>query len=364
MILNTLNRVLNFEIKLKKSKLKDIKKKELFSNLAILLNTGINIKDSLDILLNDFSNDKDTIRALESIRESISNGKSLAIAFEKTNAFIEYEIFNIKIGEETGKLAITVINLSDYLNKRIEIRRKVSSALSYPIIVFITAILAVIFMLTFVVPMFEDIFNRFGHELPYLTQLIIDLSDNIIWIVLFVLIITFSFIIINYSLKSSNTYQLYKSKMILSIPVVGNIIRKIHLGRFSSAMELFISANIPIHEAIALIREMNSFYSLKSALNQIEHKLVIGDNFHDAVNSQAFFDKRMVAMIKVGMETNQLEEIFKLSKENYHEEITYNTTILNNVLEPILIIFIGLIVATILIGMYLPIFKLSMSFNI
>lgn len=355
---------LNIELFNSEKKLNDNQKKEIISNLSILLKTGINIKDSIEIILNDYSKDKNSKRILSSLNGSIKSGKSFTEAIELSGAFKKYEIFNIRIGEETGQLAKTILNLSDYINKRIELRRKIVNALSYPIIVLCTAILAVTFMLTFVVPMFEDIFKRFGQELPYLTQVIINMSANMKWIILGLIIMILLIIVINNLLNQLSAYQEIKSKFILNIPVIGDLLRKIQLARFASAMELFISADIPVHKAIALIREMSTFYPLKESLKNIENRLLIGENFYESIDSQPFFDKRIVAMVKVGMETNKLDEVFKITKENYYEDISYKTSILNSVLEPIMIVFIGLIVAVILIGMYLPIFKLSMSFDI
>jgi len=359
-----LREILNKDISFSGNKLNDAKKKEIIGNLAILLRTGINIKDSLEIILNDYASDKNSKKVLEELSESIKKGSSFAQAIENTKAFKKYEIFNIKIGEETGQLTTTVMNLSDYLTRNIELRRKIVSAMSYPAIVLITAILAVSLMLNFVVPMFEDIFSRFGHELPMLTKVIIDLSDNTIWFLLAIAIIVPFIIIQNKILQNNIAYQSVKSKLLLKIPVVGDLLRNVHLARFAAAMELFIYADIPVHKAIVLIREMNSFYPLTSALINVEDKLMKGNSFYEAIGSQAFFDRRIVAMVKVGMETNKLNEIFKISKENYYDDISYKASVLNSLLEPIMIVFIGIIVGVILIGMYLPIFKLSMSFDL
>lgn len=356
--------ILTKEISFKSSKLNDAKKKEIISNLAILLKTGINIKDALEIIIVDYVNDKKSKEILKEIGESINKGKPFATAIEQTKAFKKYEVFNIKIGEETGQLTTTINNLSDYLTRNIELRRKIISAISYPAVVLITALLAVTLMLNFVVPMFEDIFNKFGHELPMLTKVIIDLSDNTIWFLLVLIILSSAAVFINKVMYNNTVYQNIKSKILLKIPVVGELIRNVHLARFAAAMELFTSADIPVHKAIVLIREMSSFYPLTSSLINIENRLMLGDSFYKAIGTESFFDRRMVAMIKVGMETNKLEEIFKTSKENYYNDISYKATILNSLLEPIMIVFIGIIVGVILIGMYLPIFKLSMSFDL
>lgn len=360
----SINDILEYDISFNKNKLNDLKKKEIFSSLAIMLQTGINLKDSLEIISKDLTTDKNSIIILVEITNHIKKGFAFSQAMSTTNVFNKYEIFNVKIGEETGKLSQTMINLSEYISKNIELKRKVKSAFSYPIIVLSTAIIAVIFMLNFVVPMFEDIFKRFGHELPYLTQLIIKLSKNIKWILPLIFIITLSIYFLDRTFSKNVSYLRSKTFAILKIPVVGNLIRTINLARFTSAFELFISSDITVHRSISLIKEMSTFYPLVSSLQEIEKRLIKGENFYEAINSQPFFDKKLVAMVKVGMETNKLEDVFKMSKESYYEEISYKTSILNSIIEPIMIIFIGLIVAVILVSMYLPIFKLSMSFEI
>ncbi len=358
-----INTVLNKDISLGKKKFPDKKKLQLYNELSMLLSSGIDIRNAFEILEDNFSKKKD-IELIKSIYHNVVKGNSISEAFRETNMFSPYEYFSLQIGEETGRLNDVLKDLSDYYNNKIEQKRKIIGAFTYPIIVVITAILAIGFMLNFIVPMFEEIYQRFDRELPGLTKFIIQVShqSTSFFIIMFLLIS--GIIVFRMTCKDQPWYKKAKDNLLLKIPLFGEIIKKIQLSRFCLSMELLLNSKLALTHALNLVSNMIVFYPLNHAINQIKDDLEKGNSFHQGIAKFPIFDKRMSSLIKVGEEVNQLDKTFSLLKSQYQEEISHKTSMLSSVLEPLMVVFIGVFVAVILISMYLPIFKISSSFGV
>jgi len=336
-------------------------KKILFDDLSILLSSGVNLVVALDLVLNSFNGKKEKT-LIKSFIIDLTNGKSFFEVLQNSNKFSPYEFYSIKIGEETGKLPIILFELSKYISQRIDQRRKVVGAFSYPVVILVTAIIAVAFMLNFIVPMFEEIFKRFDKELPYLTISIIRLSENMTGHIF--KLFTFTFLLISFNLlfRSNAKYLHYKSTLLLKIPIVGHLTKKVILARFCLTMELLLNAKTPLVESLNLAKSMVKHYAFKSVLIKMEDDIMSGDSLYHSMQQSNFFDIRMLALIKVAEEVNKLEDIFKQLKIQFNNDVEYQTNILSGIMEPLLIVFIGLFVGVILVSMYLPIFQISSSF--
>jgi len=349
----------NREISFFGEKISDKTKFIFFSDLHLLLSSGIDIISTLEIINDNFKNKKEKDLILQ-IKKNILNGSTFSDALSKSAMFSEYEWYSVKIGEETGKLNIIFKNLSDYYEKRIEQKRKIISTFAYPVLVLITAVGTVFFMLAFIVPMFEDVFKRFNNtELPYITSKIISISKilrgNILLITILITILVLFFIIF----RKDKKFIRFQTKVLLHIPIIGEMIKMMHLHRFCLSFELLLGSKTPLLKSIHIVKKMIDFYPIRDALDIIEKDILKGISLYDSMTKFDIFDKRMLSLVKVGEEINKLEDIFSKLKEIYISEIDHKSSTIGSVIEPILIIFIGAFVAIILISMYLPIFKLS-----
>lgn len=329
-----------------------------YQELSMLLGAGLDIKKSLETIVEEQK--KETYKnAFEHITQKVIQGMSLSKALESENGFSPYEYYTIQIGEETGKLADVLAQLSQFYDKKIQQRRKVVGALSYPIIVLGIAIVAVIFFLTFLIPMFMDVFTRFDADLPALTQFVVNISNsfsnNALTIVIVLLLIISLFII----KRKSEKMQLIFAKIILKIPYFNNLVQLSHLATFSQTLQLLIGANTPLSRALFLCKQMTSFKYFQNILDDVEQNVLHGELLHRALQKHTFFPKRMVYLVKTGEEINKLEEIFAQLNTQYSKELEHKTSLMSTVLEPLLIIFVGALVAVILIAMYLPMFELG-----
>ncbi|QKJ31049.1 type II secretion system F family protein [Mucilaginibacter mali] len=353
-----LNRDINFGSK----ELSDKKKEYLYLELSSLLIAGVNLKSSLELITADQQKDKDKT-LLQQIQAEVIAGAPFSLALQRSGKFSLYEVFSLQIGEETGKLTEVLKDMAAFYQNKIKQRRKIISALTYPCIVLSTSLGAVFFMLKFIVPMFGDIFKRFGGQLPWITERIIAISQSMQnGVGLFMIVVIASAILI-YSLREKEQFKKTSSDLLLRIPVVGNLVQKIYLARFCNSMRLLISARLPLIKAIDLIRQMIRFYPIESSLKIVEQDIINGKPLHQALQQFKVYPSKMIQLVKVGEETNQLDYFFGKISEQYVEEVEYKTGTLSSMMEPLIIIFLGLIVGVILISMYLPLFQMSNSFQ-
>lgn len=333
-------------------------KEDFYSEIGILLSAGINLKDTLS-LIKDTTKSKSSSSLIEHIEQDLVKGKNLSEAIQSQPYFSDYEYYSLKIGEETGTTARITLQLGDFYKRKNEQRKHLINALTYPIIIISTAILVVLFMLQFVVPMFEDIFKQQQVELPGITVFVINMSDFIKQNFYYMLAVIIVFWILKRPLNKKQWYRRAKDIFLSKIPVLGNFIKTIYLSQFSQAMALLTASRIPLVQCLELVEKMIDYYPLKSALEQIEGSLMNGVSLSEAMAAHKLFDGKMIALIKVAEETNQTEHMFSKLNERYNESVQQRSKMLSTILEPFIILFVGLFVGFILIAMYLPMFRLS-----
>ncbi|ANH83662.1 general secretion pathway protein GspF [Niabella ginsenosidivorans] len=333
-------------------------KESFYLELGSLMDAGLDIRSALQ-LIRDELRKKVPKAILTVILDKVINGSSLSSAMRGNKNFTPYEYFTVEIGEETGKLNTVLQQLSVYYKAKIKQRRQIIGALTYPIIVLCVAFCAVFFMMNYVVPMFADVFKRFGGDLPFLTRQVLNVSSFMqaaagkIFLLLLAIII---FISIN---RNKSWYKKYKDLLLQKIPVVKNIVSKIYLARFASTMQLLLGAKVPLVQALALGKQVMGFYPLEQALSQMEEDLLKGLPLHESMAGQKVFPSKMVALVKVGEEVNELELFFKNLSDRYSEDLDYQTTQLSKFIEPVIIVILGLVVGIVLIAMYLPMFNMG-----
>ena len=357
---NTSKSVLNREITLFPARLSDKQKEAMYLELSTMIGAGVDIKAALDLVESEQTKEKHT-KILHEIKQKVIHGASLFQAFQESGQFTPYEYYSIQIGEETGKLPLVLQQLASFFSRKLKQRRQFVSALSYPILILLTSFGAVTFMLYFIVPMFSDVFKRFGGELPYLTQIIINLSGWISDYILLLLLAIAGIVVFFIGSKNKVWFQKYSAYILIRIPVFGKIYKGIFMARFCTSMALLIGAKVPLLRAIQLIRQMISFYPIQHSLEQIENEILHGKSLHESLSAYKIYEPRMVALLKVGEEVNQLHTFFEKLTEYYTEQVEHGTSLLSTFLEPLMIIFLGIVVGFILIAMYLPMFQLSTS---
>ncbi|HCT31377.1 MAG TPA: type II secretion system F family protein [Bacteroidales bacterium] len=353
--------ILSKEISLNKG-FNDANKQTLYQELSLLMNSGVDINRSLEIIAEHFKKEKDK-KTIKDIRNYLIDGKSFSQSMELIEGFSPYEFYSVRIGEESGRLQMILEQLATFYKRKIRQRKQVANAMTYPLLVIITSIVAVGFMLNFVVPVFSEVFKRFNGELPAITQTVISASDffnkNIFLILIFIVTIIATIIYV----RKKEWYRKYYSAILLRLPIAGELTKKIYAARFCHAMSLLISAHVPMIRAIDLVEKMIGFYPFEQVMKEIKKSVMRGEFLYETLQKYDFFDRKLVALVKVAEEVNKMEVVFNELSHQYNDEIEGRISVMSNLLEPILIIIVGAMVGIILIAMYLPLFQLSTSFG-
>lgn len=340
------------------NKFTDKKKERFYKELAILIQSGVDFKQALEILIAQYKNQKD-ITLITQIKEQVVSGKSLHEAMQASKKFSTYEYYSVKIGEETRKLDQVLVELQKYFDRKIKMRRQLVSVFTYPAFVLGVTFAVLYFMMTKVVPMFASVFKQFGAELPSLTKKVMLFSENFGMVSGVFFLGLFGIIAFHLYSKNKDKYRKVTSAIVLRLPFFGGLIRKIYISRFCQSLSLLLSAKTPLVTALDLTQKMIAFHPIESSLEKVKSDIMKGAALGISLGKFSVYDYKLVSMIKVAEEINQLDEMFERLTNQYNEEIEHETKMIGVVLEPLIIMIIGLIVGVIMIAMYSPMFDLS-----
>ena len=353
-----LSNVLQKEVTLFGKTFGNKKKEDFYGELAVLLKAGINLKEGLSLIQENQKKEKLQL-FYGSMVDALVSGQSFFEIIRNKKEFTEYEYYSIQIGEETGTLARIIEELGMFFARKNEQRRELINALTYPVIILVTAIAVVIFMLRMVVPMFEDIFKQNKVELPTITKMIVSASNFIKdygWVFLVLIVVLF---VVRKTFLNKPWFKSKKDYLVLKIPFVGDFISSVYLAQFTQAVALLTSSKVPMLNSIQLVKKMIDFYPLSDALTKVEANVLKGQSLNKSMSGNKIFDNKMISLVKVAEETNQTEYIFEKLNQQYAIEVKQKSKLLSTLMEPLIIVIVGVFVGVILVAMYLPMFKLS-----
>ena len=339
--------------------LKDARKEAMFAELHSLLGSGLDFSRSFSLLI-EGERDVQTKTLLSSLYRSVVRGEALARAFERSGRFAPLDCGVLRIGEQTGRLDEALAFLADYYRKRIAQRRMISGAVSYPLIILFTAIVVVIFMVLVIVPMFEQVYSRMGGELPTMTRWIISLS-RAFPTYLTVAALAGAGTLLWWKIYGDRpSVQRFACGWLLKIPVVGDTLKKSVQARFCRLLGLLASSGVPLLQGIGMLEGIIVFYPYRVSFARIARELERGACLSEALESFAeLYDRRLVTLLRVGEQTGRLPEMLAREGDVLTGELEHRLRSLGNLLEPVLILLVGLLVAVILVAMYLPMFRLG-----
>jgi len=336
----------------------DKEKVSFYKELGSLLEAGVDFKRALEILAEQQVNDKHKER-IETIKNDIIGGKPLYEAMRDIGVFSPYEYFSVKIGEESRSLNGVLPELYQYFERKIQLRRQLTSVLMYPAFVLLLTFGVLYFMMNYVVPMFSTVFKQFGRELPALTQKIIYLSEHFTTFAIIFGIVVAAIIGIHFYSKQKQKYRHITSSVMMRIPFFGKLIKKIYITRFSQSLSLLLKAKTPLVTALDLVEKMISFYPIEKSLSEIKVAVTRGSSFSKALKEHKMYDHKLVSLVSVAEEANTLDLMFERLSQQYNKEMEHQTKMLGSVIEPLIILIIGAVVGVVLIAMYAPMFDLS-----
>ena len=331
--------------------------------LATMMEAGIPIATSLRGI--SMGHENAAVKALLSnVREDVEAGTNLSTTLRKHPAhFNRLYTSLVTVGEESGTLDVLMNKIASYLEKIEAIKGKIKAALFYPALVIIVAVVIVSILLIVVIPEFETLFSDFGSDLPSLTQWIVSLSHTFqkywFWIFIATMIVITSLI---FAYKRSPKMQHAMDRTILRIPIFGPIIRKAIIARVARTMATMFGAGIPLVESLSTVAKAAGNRVYTQGLLEVRRDVSTGRNLEGSMMNTGLFPGMVIQMVATGEEAGELERMLDKIAEFFEGEVDNAIAVISSLVEPFLIIILGVIVGTIVVAMYLPIFKLGAVF--
>jgi len=328
--------------------------------LATLLESGLPLDKSLTVLI-DLTDDNERLSKLISkVLEKVKGGSSLADALEKqTGIFSKFYLNMLRAGEAGGNLGEVLVRLSEYLERSRELKETVSTALIYPAILLVMSLASLFVMLLFVVPQFTEMFASAGKELPVSTQIVVGLANwlkNYWWVLIGGVLFATSY------MKFQMADPVRKKKwdgIFLKLPMAGTIILHKETANISRTLGTLLGNGVSIISAMVIVRETVDNLVMADAIQETEEQLKQGKHMYDALHNKGIFPKMAMQMIKMGEETGRLEEMLLRVATMYDKQLRVSIARLLALLEPALIITLGLMIAGIIVSILLAILSVN-----
>jgi type IV pilus assembly protein PilC len=340
-----------------------IKEKEiaLFTRqLATMTRAGVPLLQAFDIAARSTGNNRFS-RLLLEIKGDIESGNSLAVSFKRhPMQFDELYCNLVGAGEQAGILDSILDRLAIYKEKILALKGKIKAALFYPATVIVIAVVVVAIIMWFVIPSFKQVFTSFGADLPWLTNVVVAMSDWFVqfwWIVLGIPIVAFG--VLWYCWKRFPGLKHWIDKVSLKIPVVGEILEKAAVARWTRTLATMFSAGVPLVDALTSVAGAAGNQVFADATKKIQTNVSTGTALTVAMEDTGVFPNMAMQMTRIGEETGALDSMLSKVADFYEREVDDAVSALSSLIEPIMIVFLGVVIGTIVVAMYLPIFKLG-----
>jgi len=328
--------------------------------LATMMKSGVPIVSSLEIVANGHKNPR-MAKMLNTVRSDIESGSSLYEALSKHPVQFDELYRNlVKAGETAGVLETVLDTVATYKENIETLKGKIKKAMFYPAMVVAVALIVSAILLVFVVPQFETVFQSFGADLPAFTKLIISMSDFMVaywWMVLFIVVgAGVAFVMAK---KRSVTFSRFLDRAILKLPVIGQIMHNSSIARFSRTLGVTFRAGVPLVEALDIVAGATGNSLYEDAVRNIRDDVSVGYSVNMSMKQVNIFPHMVVQMTAIGEEAGALDTMLFKVAEFYEQEVNNAVDALSSLLEPLIMVFLGVIVGGMVIAMYLPIFKLG-----
>lgn len=327
--------------------------------LATMINAGLSLLRALTILAEQ-TESKPLARILAQVRSDVETGVGFSVALGKhTDVFPPLMVNMVRAGEVGGFLDEVLLSIAGNMEDEVNLRGKIKSAMTYPVIVFIVAILAMVGMLLFIVPIFANMFASLGHSLPPLTQFLVFLSNVMKWTIGPVVVALAAFAWWWRKHKNDDAVRERVDPWRLKVPVFGTLTQKIAISRFTRNFGTMIKAGVPILQALEIVGETAGNSVVKHAANAVQESVRRGESLAGPLSQHPIFPPMVVQMISVGEDTGALDTMLAKVSDFYDAEVETMTEQLTSLIEPIMIVGVGGIIGFIVIGLYMPIFQIA-----
>jgi type IV pilus assembly protein PilC len=339
----------------KRVKLKDL---AVFSRqFATMIDAGLTMLRALSILAEQSEN-AELRRILRGVKQDVEAGMSLSASFARAEDVFPPLMVNMtRAGEAGGFLDVTMRQIADNFESEVKLRGKIKAALTYPAVVFVMAILMCVGMLVFVVPVFEGMFEDLGGELPLPTQVLVFLSAAMRYLLPGFIVAGIVGIWLWRKFGRTERVRNVVDPLKLRLPVFGNLFQKLALARFARNLGTLLSSGVPILQSLEIVSETTGSIVISRALKQVQDSVRRGESVAGPLAEHEVFPPMVVQMIASGEESGAIDQMLNKIAEFYDSEVEATTEALTALIEPLMIAFLGGIVGSMIIALYMPIFK-------
>ncbi len=327
--------------------------------LATMIDSGVPLPQALDILHEQVSRPYFK-RVIANIKENVEAGESLSNSLAKhPKVFTPLYIYMVRAGEASGALNDILDRLSSYLENTNSLVTKVRSAMIYPIVVISIAFLITGGLMVFVVPKFKDMFNSLGGQLPAMTRGLIAVSDfmkSSWWIIIAGIIVL---ILVIRQMASTDKGKYMLDNFLLKVPVIGDLMRKLAVAKFSRTFATLMKSGVPILDAMEIVAKVSGNKVVEASLLGAKETIKEGQSIATPLEKSKIFPPMVYRMISVGEQTGELEKMLTKIADFYDEQVQAAIDTLTSLMEPLILVFMGGMIGSIVISLFLPIFNLS-----
>lgn len=327
--------------------------------MATMIASGLSLLRTLNIIAEQTEN-KRLAKIMAGVRDDVETGVSISDAMKRAaDVFPPLMINMIRAGETGGFLDSSLEAIATNFEKEVKLRGTIKSALTYPVIVLVMSLVAVVAMLLFIVPVFEKMFTGLGGSLPLPTEILVVVSHAMVWIAP-VLIVAGVIGSIWWSRnKNTERVRMMVDPIKLKLPVFGPLLKKIAVARFSRNFSNMIAAGVPILQALKIVGETSGNWVIENALVKVAESVRQGESIAAPLAAQPVFPAMVTQMIAVGEDSGSLETMLDKIADFYDQEVESATEQLTAMIEPLMIAFLGVVIGGMVIALYMPIFQIS-----
>ena len=327
--------------------------------LATMIDAGLPLVQSLEILSSQ-QDQKLFKNIIREIREDVEGGSTFAAALKKHPGTFDDLYTNLVVaGEEGGILDTILLRLAGYIEKAEALKKKVKSALVYPAAIVSVAVIVVGILMIFVIPVFETMFSSAGQTLPLPTLIVLGMSKLIKkYVVIIIPLCILIFFLLRKYHQTENGKALIDS-LLLKMPVFGSLFKKIAVARFSRTLGTLVSSGVPILDGLTIVSKTSGNKTIETAILNARTSIREGETIADPLGRSGIFPPMVIQMISVGESTGALDSMLSKIADFYEEEVDVAVGNLTSLLEPLLMVFLGVVIGGVVISMYLPIFQMA-----
>ena len=329
--------------------------------LSTMIDSGVPVVQALDVISS--GTDKPALQSLiNEVRNDVAAGTQLAHALAKHGQYFDNMFCAlVHVGEESGTLDTMLSRLADYQERMQQVQSKVRKALAYPFTVLSIALILTAFMLVKVVPQFESLYASFGGTLPMLTRIVIHISEFMQqwwWVLALLLIGLFGSVIISY--RRSLATRIRVTLILMRLPILGGLIKKAAIARFARTLSTMFSAGVPLVTALETVAEAVDNEIYREKILNMRDNVATGEQLHTSLRQfKSLFPNMVVQMIAIGEESGSLDTMLGKIADFYEEEVNNTVDTLSTLMEPLIMLILGVVVGGLVLSMYLPIFDMG-----